>query len=260
MATSAAISLATRSTGVGPPIVLVHGTACDGQSFRLLERWLVDHFTVITVDRRGRGDSADREAYTLEAEFDDIAQVIDDLTEPAVLFGHSFGANVALGASLRTANIKALVLYEPGRPRDARAEIRHELEDLVSRNERAAAMRLVLREFDLFPEEWLDELLATAPWQERLAYVETVIRELDAYVDYDYGGLSQLDIPTLLVAGSESAPEDVAFVRSLAARLPSAVVSVLQGEGHIAATTSPALLADVIVSFVRGCDTTAQMT
>jgi pimeloyl-ACP methyl ester carboxylesterase len=246
---SGRIELAYRVAGFGPPIVLVHGTAADGATFRLLERQLADRYTVVTVDRRGRFGSGDEDAYSIEAEFDDLAAVVDTLREPAIVFGHSFGGNVALGASLRSSKFAKLVLYEPGRRGDVPPALHQELERLLARDDRMGAMRLTLLEFTRFPEEWLDDLLETPPWQERLAYAHTIPRELRAYDEYDYGDLSRYTVPTLLMVGEESPASELAHARHLASELPSARISVLPGEGHVAPVTAPQLLAREISQF-----------
>jgi len=243
------VRLDHRVAGFGPPIVLVHGVAADGATFRLLEQQLVQRFTVVTVDRRGRCESPDEDVYSLEAEFDDLAAIVDALREPAIVFGHSFGANVALGASLRTSKIAKLVLFEPGRRGDVPPALMHELESLLARDDRLGAMRLTLKEFTRFPEEWLDDLLETPPWQARLAYAHTLARELRAYDEYDYGDLSRFTVPTLLMVGGESPPDELANAHHLASELPSAGVSVLPGEGHVAPVTAPQLVAREISQF-----------
>jgi pimeloyl-ACP methyl ester carboxylesterase len=249
MRRSAAVSLDRRSTGSGQPLVLVHGTACDADNFRLLEPILARRFTVVTVNRRGRLGSPDAGDYSLEAEFEDVAAVVESLGEPVILFGHSFGANVALGAALRSSTVAKLILYEPGHEGDVTRELRTELERVLERGDDAAAMKLALREFTEFPEEWLDDLLQTPPWQERLAYAHTILRELRAYEQHDFGDLARLTIPTLLLAGSESPVTDLDHAQFLAAELPNARVSVLEGEGHVAAVTAPSLLAERIIAF-----------
>ena len=246
------VELSRRLVGSGPPIVLVHGVAADGATFRLLEQLLSDRFTVVTVDRRGRCGSGDKVTYSLEAEFEDLVGVIESLPEPAVVFGHSFGANVALGAGLRCSRIAKLILYEPGHPGDSTPGLREQLEQLLANGERRAAMRLTLREFTHFPDDWLDDLLETDHWQQRLVYAHTIARELRAYDEYDYGDLSRLSIPTLLIVGGESATSELAHARALAARLPSARVSVLPGQGHVALLAAPRLVAREIELFVAG--------
>jgi pimeloyl-ACP methyl ester carboxylesterase len=42
-------------SGVGPPLVLVHGTAADHSRWTPVLPAFVQHFSVCTVDRRGRG-------------------------------------------------------------------------------------------------------------------------------------------------------------------------------------------------------------
>jgi pimeloyl-ACP methyl ester carboxylesterase len=244
------VELGRRIVGSGPPIVLVHGVAADSTSFRLLEPLLAARFTVISIDRRGRCGSPDGAgSYSLEDEFEDLVAVVETLPEHAIVFGHSFGGNVALGAALQTSAIAKLVLYEPGRRGDTPNGLREELEQLLARNDRRAAMRLTLREFTRLPVEFIDDLLETPPWQQRLAYAHTIARELRAYDDYDYGDLSRLEVPTLLLVGAESPAAELVHARELTALLPSARLSVLAGQGHIAPVTAPELVAREIITF-----------
>ena len=46
----------------------------------MLRPHLADRFTVIAIDRRGRGDSTDSPEYALERECDDVAAVVRSLT------------------------------------------------------------------------------------------------------------------------------------------------------------------------------------
>jgi pimeloyl-ACP methyl ester carboxylesterase len=112
-------------------------------------------------------------------------------------------------------------------------------------------MRLALLEFTRFPEEWLDDLLETPPWQERLSYAHTIARELKAYDEHDYGDLSQLATPTLLLVGGDSPSRELEHARALSRVLPSAEVVVLPEQGHIATVTAPQLVADAIAAFVE---------
>ena len=107
------VELDRHVSGSGPPVVLVHGTSTDSASFRNLAPLLAERLTLVAVHRRGRGESGDAEAYSIEDEFADVAAVVDSLDEPAALLGHSFGATVALGAATLARNLRALVVYEP---------------------------------------------------------------------------------------------------------------------------------------------------
>ena len=51
------VSIACQVSGEGPPVVLVHGAGSARWSFDLVRPQLESRFTVIAIDRRGRGDS-----------------------------------------------------------------------------------------------------------------------------------------------------------------------------------------------------------
>ena len=55
--------------------------------------------------------------------------------------------------------------------------------------------------------------------------------------------------PALLLVGGESPVAELVHARTLAAALPSARVSVLPGQGHVAPVTAPELVAREIVAF-----------
>src|ERR671915_2340148 len=106
--------IACWRSGEGPPLVLVHGAAANHGRWSPVLPALEERFTVYAIDRRGRGGSGDGDGYTMEREAEDIASVVDSIGEPVNLLGHSYGALLALEATLLTQNIRKLVLYDPG--------------------------------------------------------------------------------------------------------------------------------------------------
>src|SRR4051812_11044833 len=85
-------------SGQGPPLVLVPGVTGDHTHFRFLVPLLESRFTVWAVDRRGRARSTDGPEYAIEREFEDVAAIVDAVGGPVDVFGHSFGADLVLGA------------------------------------------------------------------------------------------------------------------------------------------------------------------
>ncbi|MFE3281633.1 alpha/beta fold hydrolase, partial [Streptomyces sp. NPDC059233] len=101
--------------GAGPVLVLVGGAfqVRDDAKWVELARLLADRFTVVTYDRRGRGDSGDTAPYEVAREFEDLAAVIDAVGATAGVMGMSSGAVLALEAAAHGVPITALALYEP---------------------------------------------------------------------------------------------------------------------------------------------------
>ncbi|WP_283136478.1 alpha/beta fold hydrolase [Rhizohabitans arisaemae] len=100
----------------GQPLIMVDGaTAHRGVNPTNAEvgRLLGDEFRVYTYDRRGRGESTDTAPYAVEREIEDLAALIADAGAPAMLFGWSSGAVLALEAAAAGLPITRLALFEP---------------------------------------------------------------------------------------------------------------------------------------------------
>ena len=117
------VRLAYREEGTGdPPIVLVHGMACDHT--HLLPQ--LEHFAprhrVIAVDQRGHGASdAPDGAYTTEQFAEDLLALMDRLdVERPILVGHSLGGGVVLHAAVEhPERVRAVALLDSGIRRTA---------------------------------------------------------------------------------------------------------------------------------------------
>ena len=200
--------IAYWSSGEGEPLVLVHGVTSDHTTFRFVTPLLVEHFTLVAVDRRGRGESGDAAEYALERELDDLARVVDSLDGPVDVFGHSFGATVALAAAPTLRNLCRLVLYEPSPGINAvpAAEVAR-FEALVEAGEREAALVAAYGSFGLTSAE-VAQIRDSPVWPERVAAVHTIAREIRAEEGYaiEPERFARLDIPVLLLLGGESPP------------------------------------------------------
>lgn len=241
-----------RRSGDGPPLVLVHGTTGAHWSFNFLGPALVDHFAVFAVDRRGRCESGDAAEYAIDREFDDMAAVVDSIDEPASLFGHSYGATVALGAALVARNLHKLVLYEPAPGfSSVLSEDVERIEELVARDEREEALVQAFRSFGLTPEE-LEQVRTSPVWSARVAAAHTIAREIRAEEGYrvDPERFRDLKTPTLLLLGEESPEWAREGTERIRAALPDARVAILRGQGHAAIMTAPELVADEVARFV----------
>ena len=188
--------------------MLVHGATADHTTFRFVTPLLVEHFTLVALDRRGRGESGDAAEYALERELDDLARVVDSLDGPVDVFGHSFGATVALAAAPTLRNLRRLVLYGPSPGINAvpAAEVAR-IEALVEAGEREAALVAAYGSFGLTPAE-VAQIRDSPVWPARVAAVHTIAREVRAEEGYaiEPERFGRLDVPVLLLLGEESPP------------------------------------------------------
>jgi pimeloyl-ACP methyl ester carboxylesterase len=95
-----------------PLIALVHGAMDRSASMLPLSRRLDEQFRVLRYDRRGYARSRSAGGpYTMDAHVADLSARLDG--RRAVVFGHSYGGNVALAlAQLRPDLVKAVAVYE----------------------------------------------------------------------------------------------------------------------------------------------------
>ncbi len=249
-------TIAVWVEGDGPALVMAHGALSDHTTYGPLVAELRHGVTSFIMDRRGRPASGDAEDYTIEREFEDVAAVVDAVSArtggPVALWGHSYGADCAMGAATLTSNLRRLILYEPGLQAAYSAASIEAAEQAVTAGDREGALQAVLVGIVQLTEEEYEAARSSPVWPGRLALVPTLPRELRAEVGWVYqpGQFDGITAPTLILAGSESPPvQNEATQRAMAA-IPNARIRVLDGHSHVAHQTDPALVASVIREFI----------
>jgi pimeloyl-ACP methyl ester carboxylesterase len=245
------VRIACEVSGEGPPLVLVHGATSARWSFDAVRPHLERRFTVIAIDRRGRGDSTDGNEYGLTHECDDVAAVVREAGPGALLLGHSYGGLVAAGSALQL-DLSRLALYEPAVGRGlTNAETIERWERLIEADERDTVLREFLREIAGYDEAAIDEQARSPVWELRREIVPTLPRELRAALAHriDAEALGTLDMPVLMLVGAESPDWAVRSVAAHAEAIPDAETRTLEGQGHSANTTAPDLLAAELERF-----------
>src|SRR6266536_233332 len=105
--------------GDGQPLIVVDGaTAYRGVNLTNAEvgQLLREEFRVYAYDRRGRGESTDTAPYAVQREIEDLAALIDHAGTPAVVFGWSSGAVLALDAAAAGLPISRLTPWSCSSP------------------------------------------------------------------------------------------------------------------------------------------------
>lgn len=91
------ISLYYKTTGVGRPIILLHGNGEDHEIFDVLTLQLAQSYTVYAIDSRGHGKSTKVESIIYEDLAKDIVAFIEALKlEAPVLYGFSDGGIIGI--------------------------------------------------------------------------------------------------------------------------------------------------------------------
>jgi len=248
--------IAFAESGQGTPLVLVHGTTADHTRWIPILGELEKQFTVYAIDRRGRGQSGDAPAYSIEQEFDDVAAVVDAIGESVNLLGHSFGALCSLESSLRTKKLRKLVLYEPpiriSMPLYQPATLAR-LQDMVEAGDRDAVVATFFREVVDMPESELTMLRSLPNWEARMAAAHTIPREMraaDEGYQFDEARFATMSTPTLMLLGGDSPPFLKRATEIVSAALPSCRTVVLPGQQHTAMNTAPAMFLREVVGFL----------
>jgi pimeloyl-ACP methyl ester carboxylesterase len=249
--------IAVFTSGDGPPLILVHGTAADHTTFRVLGPLFSAVRTVHAIDRRGRGASGDTPPYDIEREFEDVAVVAGtlgaELGGPVDVFGHSYGGRSALGAATRTDAIRRVISYE-GAPTPAGRSygdqsVRARLEELAAQDDREALLSTFMTNVVGMTADELAHYRADPVWPARVAAAPTIVRELRSEAGTVAGlhALGRVTQPVLQLLGGASVETFASATWALDSLLADGRVVVIPGAKHAAHHTHP----DAVVEAVR---------
>jgi pimeloyl-ACP methyl ester carboxylesterase len=239
--------IAYEQTGDGRPLVLVHGGGVTRRIWDGIQPHLTDDTMFVIPDRRGRGDSGDADEYSLEREVADIRAVLDATDGEPILFGHSFGALVALEA-VQAVSVERLILYEPALLTEKHrhgAHLASEMEALLDASDRRQAVKLYFE-----AAAGAEDIEQWPIWPECVALAETIVRENRAIEQYRLDA-PDVSVPTLLLM-SEKGPEHLRDgVRAVHDTLADSRLIELDGVGHGGVSSAPGQVADEVRPFVR---------
>lgn len=102
------------SVGSGPSVLVIPGVLSMAADYAAFARALAEHFTVHTIERRGRGESGPQgDDYSIIKECEDVLALQAE-TGASLLVGHSYGGLVALEVARNNKAFHKIAVYEPG--------------------------------------------------------------------------------------------------------------------------------------------------
>jgi pimeloyl-ACP methyl ester carboxylesterase len=240
LATSAdGTRIAFDRRGSGPALVLTDG-ALVSRGFgpaRPLQEAMSAHFTAVTWDRRGRGESGDTQPYAPERELEDLHAVIDAVGGDAFVFGQSSGAALVYRAAAAGVPMRRVAGFEaPWVGRKPGEDYLATLDGLLDRDERGKAVGYFLTTMVGGPA-FLPVMLRIMgrPWREMKAAAPTLrydarIMGADFAVPSDV--LARIAVPALVLAGGKSPARMTTAQEQVAAAIPGSRHQVLEGQMH----------------------------
>ena len=246
--------LVAKVSGSGPAMVLVHGTTNDKDAWAFVEPMLAEHHRVWALDRRGRGESGDAAAYSLDREADDVRAVLaatgDDRPH---LVGHSFGAICSLEAALHGQELASLTIYEPPLFGErVTASVRRTIELLHKGRAEDAALVFLPEVAGLAPEELTMVRSMPDAW-DRIVRVATDTFEREAEVVDAVSGqaarYATIDAPLLHVTGGLTDHAVYPTHDELTRAGLTADHATIDGQRHLALVGAPDAFAEVVLAF-----------
>ena len=250
--------LAYSQIGQGPVLILVDGALCYREfgPSKVLASMLSPHFTVVTYDRRGRGESGDTAPYAVEREVEDLEALIEAVGGTAFVAGQSSGAALAIKTANRLSGITKLALYEApfvvdetGKPVTQAFLAR--LQELVVKNQRTEAVKLFMKQVGV-PRFMVTIMPLMPMWSKLKAVAHTLPYDISALVEYGAGKplprtLGASITASILVMDGGKSPTGMRHsMQALAQTLPNANYRTLAGQTH---TVKAQALAPVLVEF-----------
>ncbi len=265
--------LTYEEAGSGPVVLFVHGAVSDHRVWGGIRDRVAEKHRFVAYDQRYFGPAEwpdDAAGFSVANHAEDLADVIDALgAGPVHLVTWSYGGLVGLHAAMRhPEKFRSITHFEPtvsslhAGLSGERAAISQKFasfgpmaEALQAGEEEDAVRRLIEAVFRLEPGEaaTLSDL-AQQMWDDNARTLPQFLEAVAAAEPIDCDGLSGLDVPTLVMQGSEAYVLDAMMADEVVRCQPNATGSVLEGTNHGGPVQDRVAFIDAVLSFIEMTD------
>ncbi|MGO9490396.1 MAG: alpha/beta fold hydrolase [Solirubrobacteraceae bacterium] len=225
-------------------VVLVHGAFADGSSWNgVIERLQADDLAVSAPANPLRGLSADS-AY--------LASVLEEISGPVVLVGHSYGGAVISDAAAKATNVVGLVFVAAFAPDEGESlgEVSATSRDSVLGSAQVPHRRSSLQggepvvEFTIDAAKFHEAFAADVPPKHAALLAATQRPVAETAFSDRAGAPAWKDLPSWAVVATSDRAAGTDIVRSMAERA-GATITEIEGS-HVIMISQPETVVDVI--------------
>ncbi|MDY0091793.1 MAG: alpha/beta hydrolase [Candidatus Vecturithrix sp.] len=211
-----------KSMGEGENVFFLHGLGGNIYNWAYQTRYFSETNNVVSLELPGHGRSSGKGGSTIEYYTDLIRQFFDMMElDNLVIVGHSMGGVVSLDFSFKfPERVKALVLVATSAkfdiPTQKLMELKNDMEAIFGSLEKAKEK---MKDID-----------------ERLVTNDMMVLLGDVMAIKKYNGvshLSELKMPTLVVAGTEDILAPVSYAEQLHANIKHSELRIIENAGHM---------------------------
>ena len=253
------IQLAYTDTGIGRPVVLIHGYPFNRSLWTEQIPALSNSYRVIIPDLRGFGETdASEGAATMNRMAQDVAELMDQLEIPrAVIGGLSMGGYVALAFYKQfPSRVRGLILADTR----AEADTEEGKQIRAQQAEKALAEGMAGIADAMLPKLLTPDTVSKHP--EIVLFVRDMMLKMKpegaaaalrgmAEREDQTPLLSQISVPTLLLVGAEDAITPVADSEKMHRAIAGSRLVVLENAGHVSNIERTQQFNDALLEFLR---------
>lgn len=252
------VRLAFDDVGSGETVVLLHGYPFNRSLWNEQIEALKETHRVISPDLRGLGESPLTETATMEEMARDVAALLDSLEiESAIIGGLSMGGYVTLAFTRLFPNrVKGLILADT-RPQSDNEE--------GKQNREKQAQKALSEGMSAIADEMLPKLLSSTAIAENPLVVSRVREMVETTnpqgaanaqrgmaLRADHTAmLSSIDIPTLIIVGSEDALTPQSDSQNMHEAIKNSSLTIIEGAGHCSNLEKPEVFNNAIKKFLN---------